>query len=122
MKRSILYLLILSFFLSACFPMVRKSHQRETYRILVTIHYWHPDEIREEYAKSLSENGLPVDAFNLPKVGGFAEWNESNRKDALDIRTGTIYVPKPLENRSDPKVERIIGHEIRHIIDGYFHK
>ena len=102
--------------------MARRTHQRETHRILVTIHYCQPDEIREEYAKSLRANGLPVDTFELRGVKGFAEWNESNRNDALDIRMGTIYVPMPHEERLDPKAERIIGHEIRHIIEGYFHK
>ncbi len=122
MKKLIILFSILSFFLPACLPMARRTHQRETYRILVTIHYCQPDEIRDEYARSLKANGQTVDAFRLRQVRGFAEWNESNRNDALDIRMGTIYVPRPRENQLDPKAERIIGHEIRHIIEGYFHK
>lgn len=122
MKRITLSILIISLCLPACLPMARKPHLRETYQVLVTIHYCNPQEIRREYANSLRANGSPVDAYKLGKVKGFAEWNESNRKGPSDLRVGTIYVPKPPDDRTDAKAERIIGHEIRHIIEGYFHK
>jgi len=86
----------------------------KTYQVYVTV-YYHKNlrALRKAWKQSLNQKGWHDP--HIDKTIGFSWF----KKDYL---TGEIHVVQPANKRQSADKERTLGHELRHIIEGDFHK